>query len=106
VAYPTGRGHMVLRTEQDWERNLEPAAVSEDGSISTFELEVDQPFLYFKPCLVESGTTHWALGANKLAVMTEPDARLVYPFFFSAVTGRFSALVELESKCLARDHKI
>ena len=55
VAYPSGRGRMVLRTEQDWDRDVEPIAVSEDGNVSTFALEVDQPFLYFKPCLVEGG---------------------------------------------------
>ena len=43
VAYPSGRGRMVLRTESDWERSLEPVAVSEDGNVSTFEVEADQP---------------------------------------------------------------
>jgi hypothetical protein len=81
---------MVLRTEQDWDANIEPVAVSDDGTVSTFELEADQPFLYFKPCLVQSGTTHWALGPNKLAIMTEPDARVAYPYFFSPEVGRFS----------------
>ena len=71
VAYPPGRGRMVLRTEKDWDGNLEPVAVSDDGAVSTFELEADQPFLYFKPCLVEGGSTHWALGPNKLAIMTD-----------------------------------
>ena len=106
VAYPSGRGRMVLRTEQDWEHDLEPVAVSEDGNVSTFELEADQPFLYFKPCLVESGATHWAVGPNKLVLMTEKDARVSYPYFFSPEVGRFSALVELPSKILGRDHKI
>ena len=106
VAYPSGRGRIVLRTEQDWEKNLEPAAVSDDGDVSTFELSADQPFLYFKPCLVESGTTHWALGPNKLVIMTEKDMRIAYPYFFSPETGRFSPLVELPSKILGRDHKL
>ena len=106
VAYPSGRGRMVLRTEKDWDRNLEPVAVSEDGDVSTFELEADQPFLYFKPCLVESGATHWSVGPNKLVLMTEKDARVSYPYFFSPEAGRFSSLVELPSKLLGRDHKI
>src|SRR5436190_5488885 len=106
VAYPPGRGHMVLRTEQDWDRNLEPAAVSDDGAVATFALEADQPFLYFKPCLVESGTTYWALGPNKLAIMTEPDVRVAYPYFFSPEVGRFSKLIEFPSAILGRDHKI
>ncbi len=100
VAYPAGRGRIVLRTEPDWDRNLEPVQVSEDGTTSTFALEADQPFLYFKPCLVESGTTHWAIGPNNLAIMTEPGARVSYPFFFSPEVGRFSSLIELPSKIL------
>jgi len=106
VAYPSGRGRMVLRTEKDWERTIEPVAVSDDGNVATFELEVDQPFLYFKPCLVESGTTHWALGPNKLVIMTEKDVRISYPYFFSPVVGRYSSLVEFPSKILGRDHRI
>ena len=106
VAYPAGRGRMVLRTELDWERNIEPITVSDDGHVSTFALESDQPFLYFKPCLIEHGATVWSLGPNKLAIMTEPDARVAYPYFFSPETGRFSKLVELPSKILGRDHKL
>ena len=106
VAYPSGRGRMVLRTERDWERNLEPIAISDDGNVSTFSLEADQPFLYFKPCLVEYGVTHWSLGSNKLVIMTEPDARVAYPYFFSPDVGRFSPLVELPSTILGRGHKL
>jgi predicted alpha/beta superfamily hydrolase len=106
VAYPSGRGRVVLRTEKDWERSLEPVAVSEDGNVSTFEVEADQPFLYFKPCLVESGATHWAGGPNKLLLMTEKDVRVAYPYFFSPEVGRFSSLLEIASPLLGRDHRI
>ena len=36
VRYPLQDGRIVLRTELDWDRNLEPAAVSDDGTF-TFE---------------------------------------------------------------------
>ncbi len=106
VAYPSGRGRMLLRTEQDWDRDLEPVSVSEDGNVSTFALEADQPFLYFKPCLAEGGARHWSLGPNKLLIMTEKDARVCYPYFFSPDVGRFSPLLELPSGLLGRDHRI
>ena len=106
VAYPSARGRVVLRTEKDWDRSLEPVALSEDGEVSTFEVEADQPFLYFKPCLVESGTTHWAVGPNKLLLMTEKDVRVSYPHFFGPEVGRFSSLLEIDSSLLGRDHKI
>ena len=106
VAYPADRGRITLRTEADWNRAVEPASVSEDGTVWTFALSADQPFLYFKPCLENDGGTHWAIGPNKLALMTEPDVRVVYPFFFSPDEGRFSELVELPSALLGRNHRI
>ena len=45
-------------------------------------------------------------GSNKLAIMTEQDVRVAYPYFFSPEVGRFSKLVELRSEILGRDHKI
>lgn len=106
VAYPSGRGKIVLRTELDWEKNVEPVEVSPDGTISTFQIQSKKPFLYFKACLLESGRTHWAVGPNGLLLMTEADRRLSYPFFFSSAEGRFSRLVEAESKILGRTHRI
>ena len=54
VAYPRGAGGIVLRTELDWEKNLQASSVDEEG-ISSFEVEAHHPFLYFKPCLVQKG---------------------------------------------------
>ena len=48
VRYPAGEGRMVLRTELDWDHDLEPLSVAGDGETSTFALETHKPFLYFK----------------------------------------------------------
>ncbi|MGH7491079.1 MAG: hypothetical protein ACREOO_01655 [bacterium] len=97
---------MVLRTEQDWDKALEAVAVSEDGNTSTFELRADQPFLYFKPCLVRDGEFHWSVGPNKLLLMGEEDQRIAYPFFLSSDHGRFSELVQFPSRILGRVHQL
>ncbi|MCU0395183.1 MAG: alpha/beta hydrolase-fold protein [Chitinophagaceae bacterium] len=107
IAYPAGMGRMVLHTELDWDKGIEAVSVSEDGNISTFELEADQPFLYFKPCLVEEdGSVHWSQGSNKLLLLEESDQRIVYPFFFSPENGRFSELIEFPSAILDRPHQL
>jgi predicted alpha/beta superfamily hydrolase len=106
VAYPAGNGSLVLRTEQDWENDVAPVAVSDDGSTWTFELEADQPFLYYKPCLLRGGERHWAVGPNKLLLMQEDDKRIAYPWFFGSEHGRFSTLVEIRSALLDRVHKL
>ena len=106
VSYPAGNGRLVLRTEQDWEKNIEPVAVSEDGNTSTFQLQADQPFLYFKPCLVRNGEFHWSAGPNKLLLMAEEDQRISYPSFLSPERGRFSKLIEFPSEILGRAHRL
>jgi predicted alpha/beta superfamily hydrolase len=107
VHYPAGRGRILMRTELDWERDLEPAAVSEDGTVSTFTLEAKQPFLYFKACLkTPAGGVRWTVGPNMLALMTTDDAANVYPYFEGSDRGSFLPLVTLPSKILGREHKL
>ena len=106
VSYPAAGGRLILRTDQDWNRDIEPVAISEDGNTSMFQLRVNQPFLYFKPCLVRDRKFRWSVGANKLLVMTEADRRVFYPFFFSPEHGRFSRLVEFPSQILGRNHRL
>lgn len=104
ISYPAGNGRLVLRTEKDWERDAEALEISEDGNTSTFLVEADQPYIYFKPCLIRDGETHWAIGPNNLLLMSEKDQRAYYPYFFSPDRGRFSRLIEFPSRILDRPH--
>jgi predicted alpha/beta superfamily hydrolase len=106
VAYPAGDGRLVLRTENDWDKDVEPIATSADRNTWTFELEANQPFLYFKPCLIRNDEVHWATGPNKLLLMEEPDKRISYPSFFSTAKGTFSELIEIPSAILNRTHRV
>jgi hypothetical protein len=106
VCYPPGTGTLVIRTELDWERDIHPRGLSTDGSAATFEIEAQQPFVHFKPCLIKNGSLHWAIGTNNLLIMAGDDDRVVYPFFFSDARGRFSPLVEVESAILDRHHRL
>jgi predicted alpha/beta superfamily hydrolase len=105
VSYPAGEGCLVVRTEQDWERDVAPVSVSDDRTEWTFELEAYQPFLYFKPCLVRDGERHWSLGADGLLLMAGDRPHVSYPYFFGEGKGRFSALIEIESAILDRVHR-
>jgi predicted alpha/beta superfamily hydrolase len=106
VRYPLPDGRIVLRTELDWDRDLEPTVVSEDGTTFTFELEAKRPFLYFKPCWKIGDETRWATGGNGLALMTGQTARDVYPYFSSAEQGTFSPVIDLDSAILGRTHHL
>ena len=104
VRYPLNDGRIVLRTDLDWDRDLEATSVSDDGTTFTFELEAQRPFLYFKPCWKAGAETRWAVGANGLVLMTAQGVRDVYPYFASPETGTFSPLIEIDSPVLGRAH--
>lgn len=106
VRYPARGARIVLRTELDWDHDLEPAAVSDDGTCFTFVLEARRPFLRFKPCLRRGAELHWAVGSDMLVVMTHEGGRDVYPGFFTPPTGTFAPLIELDSAILGRRHKL
>ena len=106
VCYPADRGEIVLRTELDWTRDVAPVSVSDDGLTSTFRVQADQPFLYFKPCLIANGERHWSVGSNMLLLMAEEDVRLVYPYFRSPEHGEFSPLIAFPSRILGRAHRL
>ena len=96
---------MVLRTELDWDLDVEPTEVSDDGATSTFVLEAGRPFLYLKPCLRNGDDApRWAVGPNLLALLTTEQTGDVYPHFEGSDRGSFSEVVELDSTILGRKH--
>ena len=106
VRYPLTEGRIVLRTDLDWDHDLEAASVSDDGTTFTFALEAKRPFLYFKPCWRVGSETRWAVGANGLVLMTAQGSRDVYPYFSGSEQGAFSPLIELDSRILGRRHAV
>src|SRR5262245_14907403 len=106
IRYPAGEGSMSLRTELDWDRDLEPVAVSDDGETSTFDLEARKPFLYFKPCLRTNAGVRWSVGPNMLVLMTTAGTREVFPYFDGPASGSFSPIVERDSTILGRRHLV
>jgi hypothetical protein len=69
LAYPAGRGKIILRSEYDWEKDIEPVMLSEDGNALTFELGANKPFLYFKPCLIDEYGNENTLATYALAFL-------------------------------------
>jgi predicted alpha/beta superfamily hydrolase len=95
VFYPPGNGKVILRTELDWERDLEPSYVSDDRTMSEFVVETDQKYFYFKPALVgdDKGFV-WAKGDNYLATTRTP-IRVIYPHFFADLRGSLSDVINV-----------
>jgi predicted alpha/beta superfamily hydrolase len=101
VRYPAGAGEILLRTERDWDRDVEPLAVSDGGSTAGFRVESDRPFVYFKPVLRSAGSLHWSAGGNRLAVAAQPN--LAFPYFFEEPACSVCTL--LDASGTARDDR-
>jgi predicted alpha/beta superfamily hydrolase len=106
VVYPVSEGRIVLRTELDWNRDVEPDGPDDGGFSFTFTLESSKPFLYFKPVLRVGDAVYWTPGANRLVLMTEPDTRPMFPHFRSRGGGHFAAPIEFDSTRLGRRHRL
>lgn len=82
VTYPLAGGRVVLRTDRDWDRNIEPVSVADDTA--EFLIEGDQQFFYFKPLLIrEDGTELWSRGENYLAIATSGAPVQIHPYFMA-----------------------
>jgi enterochelin esterase-like enzyme len=81
VRYPVESGRIVLRTDTNWDENVEACEVSQDGTLFEFALPPGPAYTYFKPVLVGNGDVRWAIGPNYLAVQRSPVAVETFPTF-------------------------
>jgi predicted alpha/beta superfamily hydrolase len=81
VIYPTDGGRIALRTEQNWDSNIEAHSLQQNGCVSEFQTETERPYFYFKPVLLRDGATMWSRGENFLAVATSGAPLEIHPYF-------------------------
>ncbi len=106
VHYPLESGALVLRTEDDWERDVEPAAVSTDGSRFDFELAISEPYLYYKPVIRRDGELFWSQGPNHLLIANGRKSRDLYPYFFADTQCSVCSLKQRPSVRGDREHSV
>jgi predicted alpha/beta superfamily hydrolase len=123
VHYPLATGRMALRSDRDWDADVE--AVGEDAGGTCFEFELTWErgvYSYFKPVLHDAGGIHWAQGENYLALSTSgrgertgaailddtPDSpvRDVYPHFFSDAGCSECGILRRRSRDGEREHSL
>jgi hypothetical protein len=57
VVYPTGGGRIALRTEENWDSDIEVRSIGQNGCVSEFWIQTERPYFYFKPVLLRDGAT-------------------------------------------------
>ena len=106
LRYPTRGRAVVLRTDADWERDVAPDRVLEDGNLLTFGIGSDAPVLEFKALLRErDGTVRWSVGSNYIAAAAVPATHDVYPVF-TEEHGRISDAIEIPGSFGCETHRI
>ena len=106
VIYPLRSGKIVLRTDVDWNRDVEAVAVSPDRTVFEFGYDLDRPYFYFKPCVIDQSGFHWAAGTNYLAVMSTPGGKDIYPHFFSGTAGTISDPIDFFSQAAGGSYRV
>lgn len=102
VIYPAGGRPVTIRTDLDWDRDVEPSAVSDDGTRFSFHLEAHRPFLSLKVCLHDADGPRWAQGPNVLVLLTTPHVREIHPYFHAAPASAFTEVWALDAPALGR----
>lgn len=111
AAPASGSRRLLLRTEIDWDADVEPTAVADGGARCDFalELEHERPYLYFKPVLRDGGEIVWSRGENYLALADEVAGRReidIYPYFFADLECSACSLHHLASAHQPRSHAL
>jgi predicted alpha/beta superfamily hydrolase len=106
VHYPAQGRPLRLRTDADWDRDLEPAEVLERGDLLHFRVESEAPWFEFKACLEEpDGALRWSTGGNYVASAALPATHDVYPTFLES-RGRITERIEVPGREGVEAHSI
>jgi len=81
VNYPANGGRIGLRTDHDWDFDIEARSTQRRGCVSEFCIQTERPYFYFKPVLLSENSVRWAHGENCLAVATSGAPLEIYPYF-------------------------
>ncbi|HEX8598249.1 MAG TPA: alpha/beta hydrolase-fold protein [Chloroflexia bacterium] len=106
VIYPLTTGRIILRTDRNWEQDVEPESVSPDGTQTQFRLTLDRPYCYFKACLRDGSALFWSQGTNYLGTTNVPGGKDIYPFFHGNLTGTFTDRLEVPGSSPGNSHPI
>ncbi|MCI0694857.1 hypothetical protein L0337_22975 [candidate division KSB1 bacterium] len=98
VIYPLQSGRIVLRVDDDWNRDVEAASVDAGRTAFEFQYATARPYLYFKPCIVDQNGFHWSKGSNYLAINSGTGIKSIYPHFFGDLGGAISAPIDFYLK--------
>ncbi len=106
IRSPETEGTIALRTDADWNTDVEPAEIAEDGTRFDFPVDLPGPFRYFKPVLRRGGDLLWSQGENWLVLADGPETKDIFPHFLPDTTSGVSDILHLQSQNGPRTHAL
>lgn len=105
VHYPVETGTLTIRTDIDWDKDVEPVRVSTAHDRFDFLVRSDRPFVYFKPVL-RAAERRWAKGSNYLAVAGSGSENDVYPSFGESASCSICKLREIAGSSMTHAYRV
>lgn len=93
VHYPVTKGHLVLRTSLDWDRDVLPTEVPADGAC--FDVAFPGVHLALKPCLRDGDDLVWSCGSDYVLSAHDPDPDL-WPYFHADDRGHVTEVLRFD----------
>ena len=90
VNYPVMSRRLILRTSNDWDKDVEPEAHSAVGAV--FDVDCRGSTISLKACLRDGIDLHWCRGADYVLSAHDPDPDL-WPYFFESDRGTVSEVM-------------
>ncbi len=103
VIYPQDGGRIALRTDENWNADVE--AVSRNGYTTEFQVETERPYFYFKPALLRDNTAQWSRGENFLAVATSGAPLDIHPYFIEDTRCSVCQVMSPLASAAGREHR-
>jgi predicted alpha/beta superfamily hydrolase len=106
VHYPLKEGTLVLRTEENWDKDILPETVDEERNHITFRIRFNNHFVNYRMALVDDGCSLWEANPARLAFHRKDWPFHIYPYFMSDTSGSITDMIEIPSKIYKKKRKI
>lgn len=103
VHYPLEKERIVLRTEKDWETDIEPDRIDRENHTWEFTITHKHNCIVYKPCIRDGSDIRWEDGSNRVTLLDGETIEDIYPKFVPGTTGSITQIYKVASKVLKRD---
>ncbi|MHC9541297.1 MAG: alpha/beta hydrolase [Vulcanimicrobiota bacterium] len=103
VHYPLKKERIVLRTEKDWEIDIEPDHIDKETHTYEFTITHSHNCIVYKPCIRDGSDIKWQDGGNRVTMLDGETVEDIYPTFNPGSKASITQIYKVPSKILKRD---